>query len=101
MRRRRAITCGVLVFVVLSPTPRAQLRLRPQVSGLTNPVAIVQDPTDRGVQLVVQQDGHIRVVRGATVAGDFLDLSAAIVSGGEQGLLSLAFAPDAATSGRV
>src|SRR3954470_4959428 len=100
MHRRRAMTCGVLLFVVLSPMLQAQLRLRPQVSGLTTPIAIVQDPTDRGVQFVVQQDGHIRIVHGAAVAGDFLDLSAAIVSGGEQGLLGLAFAPDAATSGR-
>jgi glucose/arabinose dehydrogenase len=41
------------------------------------------------------------VVRGTTVLGpDFLDLSATIVSGGEQGLLGLAFAPDAITTGR-
>ena len=64
-------------------------------------MAFVQDPFDRAVQLVVQQDGHIRVVRGTTVLGpDFLDLSAAIVSGGEQGLLGLAFAPDTITSNR-
>jgi glucose/arabinose dehydrogenase len=100
MRRRRVITCAVLLFAVISPVLQAQLRLRPQVSGLINPIAVVQDPADRGVQFVVQQDGHIRVVRGATAGGDFLDLSAAIVSGGEQGLLGLAFAPDAATSGR-
>src|SRR3954469_10690050 len=100
MGRRRAMTSGVVLFVVLSPLLHAQLRLRPQISGLTNPVAVVADPVDRGVQFVVQQDGHVRSVRGGTVSGDFLDLSAAIVFGGEQGLLGLAFAPDAATSGR-
>ena len=46
MRRRRAMTCGVVLFVVLSPLLHAQLRLRPQVSGLTTPIAIVQDPYD-------------------------------------------------------
>jgi glucose/arabinose dehydrogenase len=61
----------------------------------------VQDPADRAVQFVVQQDGHIRVVRGATVLpSDFIDLSSAIVAGGEQGLLGLAFPPDAVTRGR-
>ena len=79
----------------------AQLRTRVQASGFNAPVAFVQDPTDRGTQFVVQQDGRIRVVRGGSIlATDFLDVSAAIVSGGEQGLLGLAFPPDAATSRR-
>jgi glucose/arabinose dehydrogenase len=52
------------------------------------------------VQFVVQQNGHIRVVRDGTVLpSDFLDLSSEISVGGERGLLGLAFAPDAA-SGR-
>jgi len=79
----------------------AQLRSRVQVSGFTTPVAFVQDPADRTVQFVVQQNGRIRAVRGAAVLSpDFLDVSSAIVSGGEQGLLGLAFPPDAAASGR-
>jgi glucose/arabinose dehydrogenase len=78
----------------------AQLRTRVQASGFSAPTAFVQDPTDRAVQFVVQQDGHIRVLQGATVlAADFIDLSSALVSGGEQGLLGLAFAPNVA-SGR-
>jgi glucose/arabinose dehydrogenase len=75
--------------------------LRTHASGFSLPVAFVQDPVDRGVQFVVQQDGHVRVVRGATVlAADFIDLSPAIVAGGEQGLLGFAFPPDTATNGR-
>src|SRR5262245_26567649 len=79
----------------------AQLRTRVQASGFTTPLAFVQDPLDRNIQFVVQQNGHIRAIRGGrTVAADFLDVSASIVSGGEQGLLGMAFAPDTATSGR-
>ena len=53
------------------------------------------------MQLVAQQNGRIRLVRdGTTSAADFIDLSSAIVAGGEQGLLGLAFPPDAAASGR-
>ena len=79
----------------------AQLRARVHASGFTQPLAFVQDPADRNVQLVVQQNGRIRVLRGTTVLpSDFLDVSAAIVAGGEQGLLGLAFPPDATASGR-
>ena len=71
------------------------------MTGLQSPVAFVQDPTDRNVQLVVQQAGRIRVVRDGTIAGnDFLNLTSAVSCCGEQGLLGLAFAPDYASSGR-
>lgn len=75
--------------------PYAQLRARVQASGFTTPVAFVQDPTDRTVQFVVEQTGHIRVVRdGVALPADFLDLSRETLAGGERGLLGLAFAPD-------
>src|SRR3954452_7330492 len=101
MRIVRVIAIALLVAVGAVAELRAQLRLRQHASGFTNPLAFVQDPSDRAVQFVVQQDGHIRVVRDGTVlAADFLDVSAAIVSGGEQGLLGLAFPPDTQASGR-
>src|SRR5262249_59123526 len=79
----------------------AQLRARTQASGFRLPLAYVQDPTDRATAFVAQQGGRIRVVRnGAVLPQDFLDVSASIVSGGEQGLLGLAFPPDAETSRR-
>ena len=80
---------------------RTPLRTRLVASGFTAPVAVVQDPTDRFVQLVVEQGGRIRVVDGGLIRPtDFLNLSSAIASGGERGLLGFAFAPDYATSGR-
>jgi glucose/arabinose dehydrogenase len=90
-----------LLFSAVVSNVQAQLRTRVHASGLTTPVAFVQDPTDRTLQLVVQQNGRIRAIRDGSVLGtDFLDLTSAIVSGGEQGLLGLAFAPDVATSQR-
>jgi glucose/arabinose dehydrogenase len=78
----------------------AQLRTRVHASGFEAPIAFVQDPADRAIQVVVQQDGHLRVVRnGVVLPADFLDLSRETASGGERGVLGLAFAPDAA-SGR-
>jgi glucose/arabinose dehydrogenase len=91
----------VLFFVALAVEGSAQIRARVHASGFSLPVAIAQDPTDRSVQFVVEQGGRIRTVRDGTVAvADFLDLAAAVQSGGEQGLLGLAFAPDYATSRR-
>ena len=85
--------CGV--FLGRVPV-QAQLSARVHAAGFTTPIAFVQDPVDRGVQFVVQQNGHIRVVRdGVVLPDDFLDLSRETAAGGERGLLGLAFAPDA------
>jgi glucose/arabinose dehydrogenase len=60
-------------------------------------VAFVQDPENRNVQFVVQQNGRIRSVRdGVVLAGDFLDLTGEVLAGGERGLLGMAFAPQGA-----
>jgi glucose/arabinose dehydrogenase len=104
MRAGRAIAAlivaGAAGFVVFRAGAQAPLRLRVYASGFSSPLAIVQDPSDRAVQLVLEQAGRIRVVRDGVVADtDFLDLRGAVVSGGEQGLLGLAFPPDA-SSGR-
>src|SRR5262252_4850439 len=100
-RARRFVACTAGLSIAVTQL-HAQVRVRVQASGFTAPLAFVQDPTDRATQFVVQQDGHIRVLRGASVLPqDFLDVSGAIVSGGEQGLLGLAFPPNAAASRRL
>jgi len=100
LARKRPLV-ALAIVCALAVNLRAQVRARVQASGFTFPVAYVQDPINRSTSFVVEQGGRIRVVRGASVlAQDFLDVSAAIVSGGEQGLLGLAFPPDAATSRR-
>jgi glucose/arabinose dehydrogenase len=56
---------------------------------------------NRNVWFIVQQNGHIRVAQnGSLLARDFLDLSAGIVTGGEQGLPGMTFSPDTRTTGR-
>src|SRR5688572_10964452 len=96
------LAAAVCAFVLLAAAPaRAQLQGQVFASGLQSPLAFVQDPTDRNVQFVVQQAGRIRVVRNGTVLPtDFLNLTSSVKSGGEQGLLGVAFAPDYASSGR-
>ena len=101
MFRYRAAVWSTLLCVLSGVPAHAQLRASVHASGFSLPVAFVQDPTDRRVQFVVQQGGRVRVVQSGTVLPtDFLNLTGSLVSGGEQGLLGMALAPDYATSGR-
>jgi glucose/arabinose dehydrogenase len=98
---RAFVFASAMAACFVSAHAEAQLRTRLYASGFSAPLAFVQDPTDRNVQFVVQQAGRIRVVQGGSVLStDFLNLTNSISSGGERGLLGLAFAPDYATSGR-
>jgi glucose/arabinose dehydrogenase len=64
------------------------------------PLYVTAPPGDTHRLFVVQQGGAIKVVRdGKVLATPFLDLKDKITSGGERGLLSMAFAPDYASSG--
>jgi glucose/arabinose dehydrogenase len=72
----------------------------PFASGLQAPVGFVADPTDRTVFYAIEQAGRIRIIRDRAIVGDLLDFRGAIASGGERGMLGLAFAPNFATSGR-
>jgi glucose/arabinose dehydrogenase len=96
MKRLHAIATLAALMCGVAFDAHAQLSARAYASGFVNPVAFVQDPTDRTVQFVVEQRGRIRVVRnGVLQPADFLDIASAVLFGGEQGLLGLAFAPDA------
>jgi glucose/arabinose dehydrogenase len=65
------------------------------------PVYVTAPPGDTRRVFVVEQGGTIRVVRaGKRLSRPFLDLRSKVTSGGEQGLLSLAFAPDYARTRR-
>ncbi len=79
--------------------PGLTLALQPFVtSGLSSPVFLAQ-PLNDGRIFVVEQAGRIRVVRaGVLQATPFLDISTRVVSGGERGLLSVAFHPQYATN---
>jgi glucose/arabinose dehydrogenase len=99
--RRSAIGIAVLCLVLGPHVARAQIRLEVVASGFQSPVAIVQDPTDASVFFVVEQAGRIRTLRNRAIEPvDFLDIRPAVGSGGERGLLGLAFAPDSASSRR-
>jgi glucose/arabinose dehydrogenase len=65
------------------------------------PVYVTAPPGDTTRLFVVQKTGAIRVVRdGVLLPKPLLDISGLVSSGGEQGLLSMAFDPRFAANGR-
>jgi glucose/arabinose dehydrogenase len=103
MRWMRLLRVAALAVALLLSAVSVEAQLRSQVyaSGFLSPVGFVQDPTDPDVQFVLEQAGRIRVIRqGAVLGTSFLDLTGQISTGGERGLLGLAFAPDYVSSAR-
>src|SRR4051794_7337741 len=71
-----------------------------RIGTFNSPVYLTSPPGDRHRVFVVEQQGTIREVRdGKKLANPFLDIRSQVQSGGERGLLSMAFAPDYAKSG--
>jgi glucose/arabinose dehydrogenase len=80
-----------------SPAAPAQalLHLRQVASGLDSPVYVTAPRSEPNNLYVVEQPGVIRVlVDGKLRAQPFLDIRSRVKSGGEQGLLSVAFHPN-------
>jgi len=71
------------------------------IQGLSNPVDVANAGDGSGRLFVVEQAGSILIVRNGAVLGQpFLDIHERIASGGERGLLGLAFHPDFPTDPR-
>lgn len=86
----------------IDPTPTPSefvLKTQEIANGLSNPVYLTA-PTGDARLFVVEQNGRIRIIEnGQLVATPFLDISSRITSGGERGLLSVAFHPQYKTNG--
>ncbi|MGH9381008.1 MAG: PQQ-dependent sugar dehydrogenase [Thermoanaerobaculia bacterium] len=68
---------------------------RRRVGVFSNPTYVTAPPGDRTRLFVVEQGGTIRVVqRGRKRERPYLDIRDRVQSGGERGLLSMAFAPN-------
>jgi glucose/arabinose dehydrogenase len=69
------------------------------VGNFAFPVFVTSPPGDNARLFVVEKRGTIRIVKqGSTLSAPFLDLSGAVSTGGEQGLLGLAFHPQYASN---
>jgi glucose/arabinose dehydrogenase len=80
---------------LLAPASQAQQELsaRPYARGLSAITAIASTPSEPRRLYVVEQVGRIKYLVNGKVRGTFLDIRDRVVSGGEQGLLSVAFHP--------
>ena len=93
----------------ISPSPPPTTGLFPVITVTTSqvfdqvsmqaPVAMMQAPGDPSRWFVVEQQGIVRVFPNLAIVTNndvrvFIDISARIVSGGERGLLGMAFHPD-------
>jgi glucose/arabinose dehydrogenase len=82
--------------------PDNSLSLQPLVtSGLTRPLLVANAGNGSNRLFIVEQGGLIKVFTNGQVLGTpFLDLTGAVVTSSEQGLLGLAFHPSYRTNGR-
>ena len=72
-----------------------------RVGTFAEPTFLTSPPGDRRRRFVTERAGVIRIVRGSRkLRRPFLDIRDRVQSGGESGLLSMAFAPDFARSRR-
>jgi glucose/arabinose dehydrogenase len=77
-----------------------RLKLTRVATGLDAPDDLASTPGEPNRLYVVEQRGRIRVIENGRLSPEpFLDITSAVQSGGEQGLLSVAFHPDYADNG--
>jgi glucose/arabinose dehydrogenase len=84
-----------LCLLALAGPAHGQIASQMIVTGLTNPLAMAVDPLDPSVLFIAEQRGLVRVARGGELLSTpFLDLRDQVTSGGERGLLGIAFEPE-------
>ncbi|HEX3529052.1 MAG TPA: PQQ-dependent sugar dehydrogenase [Thermoanaerobaculia bacterium] len=94
-----SLTAAPAAAVLFSTdAPTRPLALQTVVSGLAGITSVANAGDSR--LFITEQPGRIRIVQNSAVLPDpFLDVSSLIISGGEQGLLSVAFHPHYAQNG--
>jgi glucose/arabinose dehydrogenase len=93
-----AVALAVAVWVGSAASGLASFA--PYATGFDSPVYVTSAPGDPATLYVVEQPGTIKIVRNGSIAGTFLDIRSRVKSGGEQGLLSVAFHPQYTTNHR-
>lgn len=81
-----------------SGTP-GSLKITPVAMGLSKTLEVTAPRGDDERVFVIEQDGRIQMLKNG-VPSVFLDISAKVISMGEQGLLGLAFHPNYGENGR-
>ncbi len=86
----------------LAPEGGITIQLQPVLtSGLSSPVFVTSARDGSNRLFIVQQGGIIKVLQpGSATPTDFLNITTRVASGGERGLLGLAFHPQYTTNRR-
>jgi glucose/arabinose dehydrogenase len=87
------VIAAAVSLLAPSATAQQQLSIRPFASGLSALTAIASTPAEPRRLYAVEQVGRIRYFVNGRLRGTFLDIRPRVQSGGEQGLLSVAFHP--------
>jgi glucose/arabinose dehydrogenase len=95
-------TLIVALLLCLPIVSFGAIQLTPIVSsGLSSPTFVTHAGDGSNRLFITEQTGVVRVLQpGSSVPTVFLDIGARIASGGERGLLGLAFHPQYASNGR-
>jgi glucose/arabinose dehydrogenase len=92
----------LMIFLLLCATALAlqaqgfpDIKLELVEDGFDAPLYVISDPRDASRLFVVEQTGRIWVIDdGELISEPFLDISERVSTGGERGLLSMAFHPE-------
>jgi glucose/arabinose dehydrogenase len=96
-----SVAPGFLLLLAVVATAAAGARatgFREVAHGFSSPVYVTAAPGDPSTLYVVEQAGTIKTVKDGKITGTFLDIRSIVKSGGELGLLSMAFSPNYATN---
>ena len=88
------------VSVIYAAAPPIRLRFEAVATGLAAPTFLASAPGSADLY-VVEQPGRIRRLVDGTPQAPIVDISSRVASGGERGMLSLAFDPGFASNGHV
>jgi glucose/arabinose dehydrogenase len=91
---------AAVALAVPASQEQQQLSLQPYASGMTALTDVASTRAEPRRLYAVEQVGRIRIVVNGKVTGTFLDIRDRVLSGGEQGLLSVAFHPNYARNHR-
>ena len=104
--RRLSGALGALVLLLVVGTGGVSgavggVVLTPVVSGLDSPVQVTHAPDGSGRLFIVEQGGKVVIVKnGVLLSTPFINISERLATGGERGLLGIAFHPSFKTNGK-
>jgi hypothetical protein len=101
MTTRVGWTVALIVVIAITTVPAAAIQLEPVLSGLSSPLFVTSARDGSNRLFVLERGGVIKVLQpGDTAPTVFLDITAKVLSGGERGLLGLAFHPQFSSNRR-